>query len=222
MSYVVLMGGPGAGKGTQARRLAERLGIPQVATGDLFRDHLKNDTELGRLAKKYMDAGELVPDEVTVAMVKERLARPDCKNGALLDGFPRTISQAEALDELLGEMGQEITIVPYIHVDPDVLLKRLSGRWTCKANGHVFHEVFNPPKVQGVCDFDGSPLYQREDDTVETQRRRIKVYFEQTEPLLAYYRSRDLLVEIDGEQSIEKVYDDLVAAIRRAEDSQKV
>jgi len=221
MSYVVLMGGPGAGKGTQARRLAERLGLPQVATGDLFRDHLKNDTELGKLARKYMEAGELVPDEVTVAMVKERLARPDCENGALLDGFPRTICQAEALDELLGEMGQEITIVPYIHVDPDVLLKRLSGRWTCKAKGHVFHEVFNPPKVQGVCDFDGSPLYQREDDTVETQRRRIKVYFEQTEPLLAYYRSRGLLVEIDGEQSIEKVYEDLVATIRRAEDSQQ-
>lgn len=221
MSYVVLMGGPGAGKGTQARRLAERLGLPQVATGDLFRDHLKNDTELGKLARKYMEAGELVPDEVTVAMVKERLARLDCENGALLDGFPRTICQAEALDELLGEMGQEITIVPYIHVDPDVLLKRLSGRWTCKAKGHVFHEVFNPPKVQGVCDFDGSPLYQREDDTVETQRRRIKVYFEQTEPLLAYYRSRGLLVEIDGEQSIEKVYEDLVATIRRAEDSQQ-
>ncbi len=221
MSYVVLMGGPGAGKGTQARRLAERLGLPQVATGDLFRDHLKNDTELGKLARKYMEAGELVPDEVTVAMVKERLARPDCENGALLDGFPRTICQAEALDELLGQMGQEITIVPYIHVDPDVLLKRLSGRWTCKAKGHVFHEVFNPPKVQGVCDFDGSPLYQREDDTVETQRRRIKVYFEQTEPLLAYYRSRGLLVEIDGEQSIEKVYEDLVATIRRAEDSQQ-
>jgi len=221
MSYVVLMGGPGAGKGTQARRLAERLGLPQVATGDLFRDHLKNDTELGKLARKYMEAGELVPDEVTGAMVKDRLARPDCENGALLDGFPRTICQAEALDELLGEMGQEITIVPYIHVDPDVLLKRLSGRWTCKAKGHVFHEVFNPPKVQGVCDFDGSPLYQREDDTVETQRRRIKVYFEQTEPLLAYYRSRGLLVEIDGEQSIEKVYEDLVATIRRAEDSQQ-
>jgi adenylate kinase len=222
MSYVVLMGGPGAGKGTQARRLAERLGLPQVATGDLFRDHLKNDTELGKVARKYMESGELVPDEVTVAMVKERLAGPDCENGALLDGFPRTISQAEALDELLGEMGQEITIVPYIHVDPEVLLKRLSGRWTCKAKGHVFHEIFNPPKVQGICDFDGSPLYQREDDTVETQRRRIKVYFAQTEPLLAYYRSRGLLVEIDGEQSIENVYEDLVAAIRRAENWQEV
>jgi adenylate kinase len=222
MSYVVLMGGPGAGKGTQARRLAERLGLPQVATGDLFRDHLKNDTELGKVARKYMESGELVPDEVTVAMVKERLAGPDCENGALLDGFPRTISQAEALDELLGEMGQEITIVPYIHVDPEILLKRLSGRWTCKAKGHVFHEIFNPPKVQGICDFDGSPLYQREDDTVETQRRRIKVYFAQTEPLLAYYRSRGLLVEIDGEQSIENVYEDLVAAIRRAENWQEV
>lgn len=217
MSYVVLMGGPGAGKGTQARRLAERLELPQVATGDLFRDNLQNNTDLGRLAKQYMEAGELVPDEVTVAMVKERLARPDCMNGALLDGFPRTISQAEALDSLLADMGEEITVVPYIHVDPDVLLRRLAGRWTCKANGHVFHEIYNPPKVQGVCDFDGSPLYQRGDDTIETQRRRIKVYFEQTEPLLAYYRSRGLLVEIDGEQSIEGVFEDLVAAIREAE-----
>jgi adenylate kinase len=217
MAFVVLMGGPGAGKGTQARRLQETLGLPQIATGDLFREHLKNNSELGLLAKKYMDAGDLVPDTVTVAMVRERVAKPDCANGALLDGFPRTIAQAEALDELLSELGEHIGIVPYIHVDPEVLLKRLAGRWTCQAKGHVFHAMFNPPKEAGVCDYDGSTLYQREDDTERTQRRRIEVYFEQTEPLLEYYRKKKLLVKINGDQSIDKVHEELVAAIRGAE-----
>ncbi|MCI0396811.1 MAG: adenylate kinase [Chloroflexi bacterium] len=216
MPFVVLMGGPGAGKGTQARQLKETLGLPQIATGDLFRENLQNETELGKLAKRYMDAGELVPDEVTVAMVKERLSRPDCANGALLDGFPRTIAQARALDQLLAEMGERISLVPYIHVDPDVLLRRLAGRWTCRANGHVFHLIFNPPKEPGICDYDGSPLYQRADDSEETQKRRIEVYFEQTAPLLDYYRDRGLLVEIDGEQDIEQVHRDLVAAIQKA------
>ena len=217
MSFVVLMGGPGAGKGTQAKQISERLGLPHVATGDLFRENLKQETELGLLAKRYMDAGELVPDEVTVAMVRDRVSRADCADGALLDGFPRTIPQAEALAVLLTELGKHISIVPYIHVDPDVLLARLAGRWTCRANGHVFHEVFNPPETPGVCDYDGSPLYQREDDTRETQKRRIEVYFDQTEPLLAYYRRVGLLVEIDGSQSIEAVQEDLVAAINAAE-----
>lgn len=208
------MGGPGAGKGTQARRLEKALGLPQVATGDLFRENLKKETELGLLAKQYMDAGELVPDEVTVSMVRERLSREDCAEGALLDGFPRNIIQAKAFDDLLSEMGSEIAIVPYIHVDRDVLLSRLSGRWTCKENDHVFHIIFNPPKVEGICDFDGSQLYQRDDDTEETQRHRIEVYFEQTAPLLAYYRERGLLREIDGERSIEAVFSDLASAIR--------
>lgn len=216
-THVVLMGGPGAGKGTQARHLQKTLGLPQIATGDLFRENLANKTELGTLAKQYMDAGELVPDEVTVAMVKERLARPDCAKGALLDGFPRTIAQADALEAILAEKGEKIKIVPYIHVDRDVLLKRLAGRWTCRENGHVFHELFNPPQEPGVCDFDGSPLYQRDDDTKETQKRRIEVYFEQTAPLLDYYREKGLLVEIDGEQAIEQVQEELVAAIRQAE-----
>ncbi len=216
MAYVVLMGGPGAGKGTQARRLESELGLPQVATGDLFRKHIKNRTELGLLAQEYIDAGELVPDEVTVGIVRERLSEPDCARGALLDGFPRTINQAVALDELLAEMGARIGIVPFIQVSPDVLLQRLAGRWTCTKCGHVFHTLFNPPKVEGVCDFDGSPLYQREDDTVETQKHRIEVYFEKTAPLLDYYRERGLLVEVNGEQSIEGVQQELASVIREA------
>jgi adenylate kinase len=211
------MGGPGAGKGTQAGHLQKILGLPQIATGDLFRENLANETELGILAKKYMDAGELVPDEVTVAMVEERLARPDCAAGALLDGFPRTIAQAGALEKMLAESGEKIDIVPYIHVAKAVLLRRLAGRWTCRENGHVYHELFNPPRKPGICDIDGSPLYQRDDDTEETQKRRIEVYFEQTAPLLDYYREKGLLVEINGEQPIEQVQQELVNAIRRAE-----
>lgn len=216
MGYVVLMGGPGAGKGTQARRLAKELGLPQVATGDLFRENIKNETKLGELARQYMDRGELVPDEVTVSMVRERLSRPDCARGALLDGFPRTIAQAEALDDLLVRQDARIGVVPYIQVSPETLLKRLAGRWTCKRCGHVFHTLFQPPKVEGVCDFDGSALYQREDDTEATQRRRIEVYFENTAPLLDYYRQRGLLVEVDGEQNIDEVQQALAATIRQA------
>lgn len=215
-TYVILMGGPGAGKGTQASNLQKEFGLLQIATGDLFRENLSKETELGLLAKKYMDAGELVPDEVTVAMVEERLSRPDCAAGALLDGFPRTIPQAKALEKMLAENGEKVNIVPYIHVDKEVLLRRLSGRWTCRENGHVFHEIFNPPAVSGICDYDGSPLYQRDDDTAETQKRRIEVYFEQTAPLLDYYREKGLLVEINGEQPIDEVQKDLVEAIRQA------
>ena len=214
-TYVVLMGGPGAGKGTQAKRLQNEMGLPQISTGDLFRENLKNQTELGRLAQTFMDAGELVPDEVTVGMVRERLRRDDTSSGAIFDGFPRTIAQANALDELLAEMDQSVNVVPYIHVDRTVLLKRLAGRWTCPVCGRVYHELFNPPKVEGVCDLDGAELYQREDDTVETQRRRIEVYFEQTAPLLDYYRRKGLLVQIDGEQSIDDVSEDLQNAIEK-------
>jgi adenylate kinase len=214
--FVLLMGGPGAGKGTQAQRLSRSLGLPHVATGDLFRENLKNETELGLLAKRYMDSGELVPDEVTVGMVRHRLSLDDCRDGALLDGFPRTIPQAEALERLLAEMGAALSVVLYIDVDREVLLERLAGRWTCRAKGHVFHELFNPPSVAGVCDIDGSPLYQREDDTRETQQRRIEVYFDQTEPLLAFYRDKGLLVDVDGHQPIEAVHEDLVTAIKKA------
>ena len=216
MQFVILMGGPGAGKGTQAKRLMDSLGLPQIATGDLFRANLKNETELGKLAKTYMDAGELVPDEVTVAMVKDRLTGADCANGAVLDGFPRTISQAQAFDKMLTEMGERISVVPYIHVDRAVLLQRLAGRWTCSTCGFVYHTLFSPPQQPGVCDHDGGSLYQRDDDTEETQKRRIEVYFEQTAPLLDYYREQGLLMQIDGEQSIDDVSQALITAIRAA------
>jgi adenylate kinase len=216
MAYVVLMGGPGAGKGTQARRLESELGLPQVSSGDLFRHNIKNETELGKLAQHYIDAGELVPDEVTVSMVRERLSDEDCARGALLDGFPRTVAQAEALDELLAQKGARIGVAPFIRVGEDVLLERLAGRWTCTQCGHVFHLLFKPPQVEGVCDYDGSPLYQREDDTEETQKRRIEVYFKKTAPLLNYYRERGLLAEVNGEQSIEEVQKELASTIREA------
>lgn len=216
MLFIVLMGGPGAGKGTQARMLQATLDLPQVASGDLFREHFANETELAKRAKKYVDRGDLVPDEITIAMVKERLTRPDVAEGAIFDGFPRTIAQAQDLDRLLAKMNERITVVPYIHVDPEILLKRLAGRWTCRAEGHVYHAVFNPPQVAGVCDKDGSELYQREDDTEETQRKRIQVYFDQTAPLLDYYREKSLLVEINGERAIDDIQKDLVEVINSA------
>ncbi len=213
MTYVVLMGGPGAGKGTQAKQLQKSLGLLQISTGDLFREILRGDTELGKLAKTYIDKGELVPDAVTVSLVKNRLSRSDCADGALLDGFPRTIPQADALEELLIEMGKQVNVVPYIHVSSELLLKRLAGRWTCSSCGHVYHILFNPPQQKGICDLDGSELYQRDDDTEETQKRRIEVYLEQTAPLLDYYRNKGLLVEINGNQTIEQVQKDLVQVI---------
>jgi len=214
--YIVLLGPPGAGKGTQAQIIAEKYGLVHVSSGDLFRENLKNETELGKLAQSYMKRGELVPDDVTIAMVRERLCRPDCQNGALLDGFPRTPAQAEALAAMLQEFNGAVNIVPLISVPDDILIERLSGRWTCRANGHVFHEKFNPPVKAGICDFDGSELYQREDDKPETVRNRIKVYQEQTAPLIAFYQSKGLLVEMDGTQAIEKVTADLYQAIDKA------
>lgn len=215
------MGGPGAGKGTQARRLSKTFGLPQISTGELLRKNVKDETEYGLAARRYMDRGELVPDVITVPMVRERLQEPDCAAGVLFDGFPRTIEQADALNELLAERDARIDVVPYINVSPEALLQRLSGRWTCKKCGHVYHVIFDPPKVAGICDFDGSPLYQREDDTEETQKRRIEIYFKETRPLLDYYRDRDLLVEINGEQSIDEVYEDLAAVIHYIADRER-
>ncbi|MGD8792743.1 MAG: adenylate kinase [Anaerolineae bacterium] len=212
--FIVLLGGPGAGKGTQAELLAENLGIPQVSTGDLFRENLKKQTELGKLAKSYMDRGELVPDEVTVSMVRERLARPDAARGAILDGFPRTIAQAEALEELLSEIGSQLAVVPYIKVPKDILLARLAGRWTCRNCGAMYHQLFNPPQEPGVCDRCGGELYQRPDDTPETQKHRIKVYFEQTAPLIDYYRDKGLLVEVDGRPGIKDIQAGLLDVIK--------
>ncbi len=213
-SFVVLLGGPGAGKGTQAERLSQNLGIPQVSTGDLFREHLKKGTKLGVLARGYMDRGELVPDQVTVDMVRDRLSRPDAARGAILDGFPRTIAQAEALNGLLAELDSQLSVVPYIQVPEDVLLERLAGRWTCKKCGAMYHQLFNPPQEAGVCDRCGGELYQRPDDTPETQKHRIEVYFEQTAPLIQYYREKGLLVEVDGRQGIEDIQADLLEIIK--------
>ena len=211
--YIVLIGAPGAGKGTQATRLRELLNLPHVASGDLFRENLKNQTELGLKARAYMDRGELVPDDVTIAMVMERLGRPDCANGALLDGFPRTIAQAEALDRALAATGRKISVVPYIAVPDEALVERLSGRWLCRTCGESYHTLFNPPRRAGVCDKDGGELCQRDDDKPETVRNRLKVYWQQTSPLIDYYRRRGVLVEVNGDQAIEAVEADLKAAV---------
>jgi len=214
-TYIVLLGPPGVGKGTQAKVLAETTGLVHISSGDLFRENVKNGTDLGKLAQSFMTKGELVPDNVTIGMIRERLSRPDCKSGALLDGFPRTTVQADSLAGLLSEFGGKVNHVPYITASAETLIERLSGRWTCKAQGHVFHEKYNPPHKTGICDFDGSVLYQRDDDQAETVKRRIQVYFTQTAPLIAYYRERKLLSEIDGAQPIEKVTASLLAVLRK-------
>jgi len=214
-SYIVLLGPPGVGKGTQAKMVAERTGLPHISTGDLFRENIKNNSELGQLAQSYMNKGELVPDEVTISMVRDRLSQPDCAKGALLDGFPRTPAQADALDKLLTSFSGKVDYVPYITASEEVLIDRLSGRWTCRAHGHVFHEKFNPSKQAGICDYDGSELYQRDDDKAETVRRRIQVYLEQTAPLIAYYRERGILHELDGAQPIEQVTAALMAVVAK-------
>jgi adenylate kinase len=216
-TYLLLLGGPGAGKGTQADVLCQTYQLPHVASGDLFRDNLKRATPLGQLAKQYMDRGELVPDDVTIKMIRERLQAPDAKGGALLDGFPRTVPQAEALDTLLAEFGGQVTKVLYIEVGEKSLLDRLSGRWICRgAQQHAYHLLFNPPKVAGQCDVDGTELYQRGDDTAEVQARRIKVFVEQTAPLIAFYDQRQQLLRVDGEQSIQAVTEALQAGVKAA------
>ncbi|MEW6286258.1 MAG: adenylate kinase [Chloroflexota bacterium] len=212
--YLVLLGPPGVGKGTQAKILSERTGLAHISSGDLFRENLKNQTELGKLAQTYMSRGELVPDDVTIAMIRERLSRPDCKTGAILDGFPRTPAQADALEAMLKEFNGCVDAVPFITAAEDVLVERLSGRWTCRANGHIFNEKSNPPKTPGICDFDGSELYQRDDDKAETVKRRIRVYLEQTSPLVDYYRNHGKLIEIDGMQTIEQVSQALASALK--------
>lgn len=215
-TYIVMLGPPGVGKGTQAEVLAKQTGLVHISSGDLFRENIKNQTELGRLAQSYMHKGELVPDDVTIAMVKDRITRPDCKAGAILDGFPRTPVQADATRAMLREIGEDIHLVPYITAPDEVLIERLTGRWTCRASGHIFNTAFNAPKKKGICDFDGSELYQRDDDKAETVKKRIQVYLEQTSPLIAYYRERGTLAEVRGDQSIEKVTKDLLDALKKS------
>lgn len=211
-TYIVMLGPPGAGKGTQAKILAEKLGLVHVSSGDLFRENLGQETELGKLAQTFMNKGELVPDDVTIAMVKERLSRPDCAKGAVLDGFPRTPAQAEALSGILSELGGQVDVVPFISVPNAVLVDRLGGRWM-STSGRVYHALYNPPKVKWADDVDGSPLYQREDDKPETVQHRIDVYFAQTSSLIEYFREAGTLVEVDGTQEIEKVTGDILKAV---------
>jgi adenylate kinase len=214
-TYIVLLGPPGVGKGTQAKILSERSGLAHISSGDLFRENIKNQTELGKLAQTFMTKGELVPDDVTIAMIRDRLQREDCKIGAILDGFPRTPAQAEALETMLHEFNGRVDIVPFITAAEGVLRERLTDRWTCRAVGHIFNAKSNPPRITGTCDYDGSELYQRDDDKAETVMYRIQVYLEQTSPLIDYYRDSGKLVEIDGMQSIEQVTQDLLFALKR-------
>jgi adenylate kinase len=211
--FVVLLGPPGAGKGTQAKLIAGKLKLPHISSGDIFRENLKNKTELGELAGGYINRGELVPDDVTIAMIRDRLSRPDCEKGALLDGFPRTAAQAESLDEMLLDLSGSVIAVPYIKVAEEILINRLAGRWTCPVCGRVYHEKFNIPKKTGRCDYDNAELYQRDDDKSETVTQRIRVYLKQTKPLIDYYQSKNVLLEVDGSQSIDAVAADLYAAL---------
>ncbi len=214
-TYVILMGPPASGKGTQAERLQQILDLPHVASGDLFRYNLKNQTELGLKAKVYMDKGELVPDDITIAMVLDRLSRPDCARGALLDGFPRTLAQAAALDRALEEQGAAIDLVLNLQVPEEELISRITGRRVCRDCGATYHIKYNPPKVAGVCDKCGGELYQRDDDTEETARRRLTVYLEQTQPLIEYYNRKGVLVHIDGNRPIDEVTEALKDAVEK-------
>jgi adenylate kinase len=212
--YIVMLGAPGAGKGTQARMLSEALGSPQVSSGDIFRENLKNQTPLGLLAKKYMDSGALVPDDVTINMVMDRLSRPDCANGVVLDGFPRTLAQADALDKALDAKGLGIGLVPLLEVADEAVIDRLAGRRVCRNCQAMYHVEFSRPQVEGKCDQCGGELYRRADDDPETVRNRLFVYYKQTAPLIGYYYAHSVLVSLDGDRPIEAVQADLLAAIR--------
>ena len=211
---IVLMGLPGAGKGTQADKIIEKYDIPHISTGDMFRAAMKNGTELGLEAKSYIDKGALVPDEVTIGIVRERLAEPDCNQGFLLDGFPRTIEQAEALDQILADLGRKVEHVINIKVEEDELVKRLTGRRICKVCGSSYHLVFNPSKVEGVCDKDGGELYQRADDNLETVSNRLEVNIKQSQPLLDFYNKKQILTDIDGQKDINDVFADVDALLK--------
>lgn len=210
---LILMGLPGAGKGTQAEKINAVYGIPHISTGDMFRLSIKEGTDLGKKAKEYMDQGELVPDEVTIGIVRERLNKDDCKNGFLLDGFPRTTRQAEALQEILTDMNDELDKVVHVDVPEEQLVERLSGRRVCPTCGTTYHVLYNPPEKEGVCDKDGTELIQRDDDKPETVKNRLSVNMEQQKPLLDYYREKGYLVTVNGDQEIDEVFRDIQAKI---------
>lgn len=212
---LLIMGRPGAGKGTQAFTIKNYYNIPHISTGDMFRDAIKNGTQLGNTAKSYMDKGLLVPDEVTIGLVKERLSQKDCENGFLLDGFPRNVSQAEELDKILNDLNVKLDAVLDVNVDPQILIRRIVGRRVCKNCGATFHIEFNKPKKDGICDNCGSPLVQRNDDTEATAGSRLKVYDESTAPVLAYYKKQGLLKTVNGDQAVDKVFDDIKVALSK-------
>ncbi|CEE00011.1 MULTISPECIES: adenylate kinase [Bacillaceae] len=206
---LILMGLPGAGKGTQAEKIVQKYQIPHISTGDMFRQAIKDGTELGLKAKSYMDKGELVPDEVTVGIVRERLSKSDCQAGFLLDGFPRTVQQAESLDQILNDLNKKIDYCIHINVDKNILMERLTGRRICKSCGATYHLVFNPPQVANTCDKCGGELYQRPDDHAETVQNRLDVNVKQMKPLLDFYASKDVLKTINGVQEINKVFEEI-------------
>jgi len=213
--YVIFLGAPGAGKGTQAAEVAKELKLAHIATGDMFRDAQKKGTALGLKAKEYMDQGKLVPDEITVAMLLERIAAPDCRQGVIFDGFPRTLAQAEALDKALTKQSKAIDKVIYIKVDEEELLTRLSGRWICRQCQTPYHEVTSPPKIKGKCDRCGGELYQRDDDKPATIKERLKVFFAQTAPLIDYYTKAGKLAEVKGVGTIEEVRKEILNILRK-------
>ncbi|MFB5284591.1 adenylate kinase [Peribacillus sp. Hz7] len=210
---LVLMGLPGAGKGTQAEKIVEKYNIPHISTGDMFRTAIKDGTKLGIQAKSFMDQGALVPDEVTIGIVRERLSKDDCKKGFLLDGFPRTVAQAEALENILTDLDRQINFVINIDVDKEILMERLTGRRICKSCGSTYHLVFNPPAKEDTCDRCGGELYQRADDNAETVQNRLDVNLKQTQPLLDFYGEKGYLQNINGQQDINKVFEDVDALL---------
>ena len=212
--FLIMLGAPGAGKGTQTRMLSEALGIPQISSGDIFRENLRNATPLGLLAKQYMDSGALVPDDVTINMVMDRLSRPDCAAGAILDGFPRTLAQADALDKSFLKRGLQVSLVPQLEVSDDAVIGRLAGRRVCRDCQAMYQVEFSPPEVAGRCDKCGGELYRRADDEPETVRNRLFVYYKQTAPLVGYYFAHAVLTSLDGDRAIEEVQADLLAAVQ--------
>ena len=212
---IIMLGAPGAGKGTQADILSEEMNLPHIASGDLFRQALERKTELGLLAKSYMEEGKLVPDELTIKMILERISAPDCSSGCLFDGFPRTLEQAEALDKALADQEKNIDKAVYIKVPGEELVKRLSGRWICRNCQAPYHMITSPPKIPGKCDKCGGELYQRPDDKEETVRERLKVFYDLTMPILDYYRKQDKLIEVDGNLGIQKVAKEIFSVLKR-------